>query len=348
MSEDNKRSFNRFVVVGNETEGLRDQVLDTLSSSRTTYLYVGSIEEVSLREDDLLVVVGDDREILKALRGLSSHGAGILTVGVESTRGFLTSASIEDFKEVVSSLLRGNYRVDKVPIISFELSEGGGGIAINEVVISPIRPATLMEYTLSIDGEVIWRDKADGVIVSTPIGSSAYALSAGGSLIHYSTRAFEVVPINSIDLTRRPLVVSADSEIVIEGVRAPCEVQIVADGIERIGLKGHVRLARFLHDLKLVRPTWVQPISKKIEKKIHLAETLLPLPPSAKLILRMLEYEGPMNYEKLLERTALPERTLRYGLNRLVESGLVKKYNDPSDARRKLYALADSLKTSPA
>ncbi|MCS7143169.1 MAG: NAD(+)/NADH kinase [Aigarchaeota archaeon] len=331
--------FRRLLVLVSRSDYLKRV---SLYLSDLTEIDVSVIEDASdLRasEEDLLMVVGDDREVLNSLHALPSLDVNVINVGIESTKSFLTSASIDDLEEVIGSVIRGNFRIDRVPLLRLETSEASSGPAINEAIICPQRTATILQYTLSVDGELIWKDRSDGVIVSTSLGSTAYALSAGGSLIHHSAPVFEVVPVNSLDLTRRPLVVSANSEISIDEIHSSVAVEAVIDGFERLRVADSLKIKKYPVELRFVRPTWVQPISNRMERKIMLARSLIPLPPSAKLILRVLEYEGSMNYDRLLESTALPERTLRYGLNRLISAGLVRRLNDPSDIRKKLYEI---------
>ena len=85
------------------------------------------------------------------------------------------------------------------------------------MAVFPSKSAMLMEHTLSINGDQVWHDSSDGIIISTPIGSSAYSMSAGGPVIFQSSNVFGIVSVNSLDTTRRPLIVSDNSiiEIVI-------------------------------------------------------------------------------------------------------------------------------------
>jgi NAD+ kinase len=196
-----------------------------------------------------------------------------------------------------------------------------------------------MSYTLVIEGEQVWGDRADGVLVSTPIGSSAYALSAGGVLIHHNAQVFQVVPINSTDLTRRPLVVSASTEVKVTDVEVEGGAELVVDGLVRAPIGSEVTFTRHAKPLRLIRLPGRPAITGKIERKVLLAEENLPLPPSARLVRKVLEYGGTMTFEELMGETGLPERTLRYCLSVLVARGIVKRVNDPNDFRRKLYQL---------
>ncbi len=290
-------------------------------------------------DGEVLVVVGDDREVLRFLHSAPLPDASLLIVGLEPTRSFLTSVDLEELADSALHLIEGSYRIEEVPLLSCTTDCGDSHLAINEGAIVSKRPATLMSYTLVIDGEQIWGDRADGILVSTPIGSSAYALSAGGVLIHHNAQAFQIVPINSMDLTRRPLVVSASSEVKVTDVEAEGGAELVVDGLVRAPVGSEVTFTRHAKPLRLIRLPGRPAITGKIERKVLLAEENLPLPPSARLVRKVLEYGGTMTFEELLNETGLPERTLRYCLSVLVARGVVRRTNDPNDIRRKLYQL---------
>ncbi|MEM2042888.1 MAG: ATP-NAD kinase [Nitrososphaerota archaeon] len=296
-------------------------------------------QRASELEGEVLVVVGDDKDVLRFLHSGPLPEASLLIVGLEPTRSFLTSVELEDLAEAAAHLVEGNFRVEQVPLLRCTADEGDSFVAVNEGAVFPKRTATLMGYTLFLDGEPVWGDRADGVLVSTPIGSSAYALSAGGVLIHHDAQVFQVVPINSVDLTRRPLVVSAGSEVRVSEIEAEGGVELVVDGLIRRPVGSEVVFTRSERPLRLIRFPGRPAIAGKMERKVLLAEENLPLPPSARLVRKVLEYRGTMTFEELLAETGLPERTLRYCLSVLVARGVVKRTNDPDDFRRKLYQL---------
>jgi NAD+ kinase len=311
------------------------RVLET-AGLKVTALHPQRVKEF---EGEVLVVVGDDREVLRFLHSVPLPDASLLIVGLEPTRSFLTSIDLEELADSAFHLVEGSYRVEEVPLISCTTDGGDSYLAVNEGVVAPKRPAKLMSYTLVIDGEQVWGDRADGVLVSTSIGSSAYALSAGGVLIHHNAQVFQIVPINSTDLTRRPLVVSASTEVKVTDVEVEGGAELVVDGLVRAPIGSEVTFTRHAKPLRLIRLPGRPAITGKIERKVLLAEENLPLPPSARLVRKVLEYGGTMTFEELMSETGLPERTLRYCLSVLVARGMVRRTNDPNDFRRKLYQL---------
>jgi len=307
---------------------------------------VTSLEAYNLGESDIVVVVGDDKTILKSIFELGNRGNPILGVSEDPTRGFLSQCTINELRSAIKTIMRGMYKVEENTRLAVKIDDEQPVPAVNEAAIFPHRSATLMEYTLSIDDEMIWRDYADGVIVATPLGSSAYSLSAGGSLIHHDASVFEIVPVNSIDVTRRALVVPDSSQVTIDGVSSRHGVEVIIDGLVRIPVKERIVITKNEVPCRFLRVDGPSSILSKIEKKIHLAEELLRIPPSAKLIIKILEYEGPLTYRDLVRRTMMPERTIRHALSVLISRRLVAKKPLLRDARQKLYYLPSHLSST--
>lgn len=332
--------------VSSSSGGATREVKRVLNALGLDYPIVTSLEGYSPDESDVIIIVGDDKTILKSIFELGNRGNPVLGVSEDPTRGFLSQCTINELREAVKKILKGMYIVEENIRLAVRVDDGPSLPAVNEAAIFPHRSATLMEYTLSIDEEMIWRDYADGVIVATPLGSSAYSLSAGGSLIHHDAPVFEVVPVNSVDVTRRPLIVPSSSLITIDGVSSRHGVEVIIDGLVRIPAKERIVLTKNEAPCRFLRVDGPPSILSKIEKKIHLAEELLRIPPSAKLIIKILEYEGPLTYRDLVRRTMMPERTIRHALSVLISRRLVAKKPLLRDARQKIYYLPTHISSS--
>ncbi len=300
---------------------------------------VTTLRGYSLEDSDVVIVVGDDKLILKTIFELGNRGNPILGVSEDPTKGFLSQCTINELKDAINTILKRTYHIEENTRLAIRVDDGQTVPAVNDAAIFPSRSATLMEYSLSINEEMIWRDYADGVIVSSPLGSSAYSLSAGGSLIHHDAPVFGIVPVNSIDITRRPLIVPNTSSIIIDGVSSKHGVEVIIDGLVRMPVKERVVITKNDVPCRFIHVDGPSSILSKLEKKIHLAEELLRIPPSAKLIIKILEYEGPLTYRDLVKKTMLPERTIRHALGVLVSRRLVAKKPLLRDARQKLYYL---------
>jgi NAD+ kinase len=289
---------------------------------------------------DFLLVVGDDHAVLEAHGMLGLDVPPILGFSQAGAGGFLATVGIDEMEKAVRLLSTGTFELEEAPRLMVEADSQRLNPAINDVAIFPWRSATLMEYTLSVQGEFMWRDYADGVVVATPIGSTAYALSAGGPLLHQRANALVVVAVNSMDVTRRPLVVPLSAEIRIADIASTSRCYIIVDGVRRVKVTDEVRIYGAPKPLRFVRILSASSLAERTAKKIELAQELLKMPPSAKLVLKVLQQEGSLSYRDVVEKTLLPERTARLALSLLVEKGLVKRRAMLGDARRHVYSVA--------
>lgn len=314
-------------------------LLGMLESYRLSHTLVQSLKGLGEQVFELAVVIGGDREILIAHQELGVSNLPILGVNESEQHTFLTEISLRELPEAVRHLKNRNYLLEDATRISVTVDGRSLPPALNEVAVFSHRSATLMEYTLTVDGEMIWRDYGDGVIISTPTGSSAYALSAGGPMVLQNAHVFSVVPVNSLDITRRPLIVPNDSQIVIDEINSRHRCEVIVDGIHRAKVSGEVRAKKSSSPARLLRFHGISRARERIVKKVYLAEELLKVPPSAKLVLKTLQYEGPLSQKAIVKKTMLPDRTARQALSVLLGKGLIKAKPLLRDARQKVYYL---------
>jgi len=329
------------IKIAGGSPNLKSEVEHMLSQFSGDARICDSLSGLEVLGEDILVVVGDDRDILTTLHSVLGRDVRVLAVSREATRGFLSQVMLDELPQALERLRDGRFITEQVSALEVRVDDNPPIAAINEAALFSQISATLVEYSLYIDGELLWRDLADGLIISTPLGSSGYSLSAGGPLIHHAARAVSIVPVNSIDMTRRPLVVGDQSTISVENVSSKGGAEVIVDGMLRIPVEEGLAVKPYLTPVKFVRPNGPSHILSKIEKKIHLAEELLDTPPSAKLILKTIEYEGPLTYSQLLKKTMLPERTLRHALNILVSKRLLARRPLTRDARQKIYFIPE-------
>ncbi len=190
--------------------------------------------EVPLDEEaDLLVVLGGDGAILATARKLGGRRLPVLCVNL-GRLGFLTELLLNELEEVLPDLLAGKCRYKERLMLECELHQEQQirhmGLALNDVVISGAAPARMAQVTLAIDEEVVTTYSGDGVIVATPVGSTAYALSAGGPILEPHLEALVVVPICAHSLTNRPLVVPSSSVIKLRVQNPPSGMSVTLDG----------------------------------------------------------------------------------------------------------------------
>lgn len=209
------------------------------------------------RSADLAIVVGGDGTMLAAARNLAHHKVPL--AGINQGRlGFMTDIALSEMSDSVGAILEGRYTVEERALIEAEILRGGKSllrtVALNEAVVTKGSQARLIEFKLTIDGEYVYRLRADGVIVATPTGSTAYALSAQGPILQPTVRAFALVPLNPHVLSARPVSVSDLSVIEIELVRA-VDARAHFDGFaltdlqdgDRLVLKRSADSIRFVH-----------------------------------------------------------------------------------------------------
>jgi NAD+ kinase len=183
---------------------------------------------------DLAIVIGGDGSLLSAARTLVRHATPV--IGINRGRlGFLTDVSPDELITQVNSVLDGDYTRDSRFLLDVEVRRGteiiGQAEALNDVVVNSGASAQMVEFELTIDGEFVYRLNADGLILSSPTGSTAYSMSGGGPIMNPALDAIAIVPMFPHSLTSRPIVVHGDSEIRIDVVsRNQIHPPVTCDG----------------------------------------------------------------------------------------------------------------------
>jgi NAD+ kinase len=177
---------------------------------------------------DLVVTVGGDGTVLKTAMTLPEQETPILAVNM-GRRGYLTEVEPAKAMTAIESVRKGAYRIEKRAKLAIDMNGAHIVDALNEVVVSSGSPAKMLDLRLTVDSEQLLRFRGDGVIVSTPTGSTAYAMSAGGPIVDSSVDAFVVTFICPLDFVR-PTVISMDRTLSVEMTTPKLRVLIVADG----------------------------------------------------------------------------------------------------------------------
>ncbi|WP_414499315.1 MULTISPECIES: NAD(+) kinase [unclassified Zymobacter] len=190
---------------------------------------------------DMVIVIGGDGSMLGAARTLCLTGTPVL--GINRGRvGFLTDISTADLELRLEEILSGTYVAEhRFLLDAFIMREGrvvSCAHALNDVVLHSGQVARMVEFTLFIDDQFVYRQRADGLIVATPTGSTAYALSAGGPMLHPSLEAMVLVPMFPHVLSNRPLVIGAASKVSLRIEHGPDPApQLSCDGQTRLVLQ---------------------------------------------------------------------------------------------------------------
>jgi NAD+ kinase len=218
----------------------------------------GRSREQVATASDLLLVLGGDGTLLAAARVAAPRGIPILPINMGSL-GFLTSFMLDELYPALEDILAGRVIVSERVMLHAELERGDKILdkqtVLNEVVINKGALARMIELELSIDGDFVCRYRADGLIVASPTGSTAYSLSAGGPIVHPSVESFIITPICPHTLSDRPVVI-ADTSIVDVKLSAGTEsVFLTLDGQKGIPLQAtdRVRVSRAHQRLKLIQ-----------------------------------------------------------------------------------------------
>ena len=167
---------------------------------------------------DLVVVVGGDGSMLGAARALARHKIPVLGIN-RGSLGFLTDIKPDELEVKVAEVLEGRFLEESRFLLEAEVRRHGEAIgqgdALNDVVLHPGKSTKMIEFELFIDGHFVCSQKADGLIIATPTGSTAYSLSAGGPIMHPKLDAMVIVPMYPHTLSSRPIVVDGNSELKI-------------------------------------------------------------------------------------------------------------------------------------
>lgn len=208
---------------------------------------------------DLVIVVGGDGCLLGAARDLARYGVPVL--GINRGRlGFLTDIVPSELETRVGQVLAGEYTIEERFLLEMEVRRGrnalGAGNALNDVVLLSGDSVHMIEFDLYIDGHFVYNQRSDGLILSTPTGSTAYALSGGGPIMHPRLDAMVLVPLNPHTLSSRPLVVDGNSEIKIQIQTSKVQPLVSCDGQEgvRVQLGDTISVRKKPYRLKLLHP----------------------------------------------------------------------------------------------
>lgn len=209
---------------------------------------------------DIAVVVGGDGNMLGAARVFAE--AGLPVIGVNrGNLGFLTDLDPDQALQQLLDVLSGNYQIEPRSLLQATIMRGqqtlAVGRAINEVVLHSDKVAHMIEFEVFIDDQFVYSQRADGIIVCTPTGSTAYSLSGGGPIVTPAVNAITLVPMFPHTLSSRPIVVSGNSCIRLRTAPHNATLQISCDGHVRMAVEpgDEVVIQQFPQPLHLVHPT---------------------------------------------------------------------------------------------
>jgi NAD+ kinase len=209
-------------------------------------------------DSDAVVVLGGDGTMLSIARELAPHGVPL--IGINQGRlGFLTDITVDDMYDAVAEILSGQYVAEERILLNGQIRRGGEVVyeatAFNDVVVGKGGSGRLIDLAIAINSEFVYSQRADGLVVTSPTGTTAYALSAGGPIVHPTLEAVALVPICPHTLSARPIVVSSQSRIEIHLTYAD-DARVHFDGQNYFDLAAgdHVWITRANRPITLLHP----------------------------------------------------------------------------------------------
>ncbi len=219
----------------------------------------GVPREALSAQADMLIVLGGDGTLLATARTVGDRPVPILPVNLGGL-GFLTSVTLEELYPVLEQVLAGRHRISERPLLQAEVVRVGRVVgnyrALNDAVLNKTALARMIEFDLRIDDIYVCSFRADGLILSTPTGSTAYSLSAGGPIVYPVLDAFIITPICPHMLTNRPLVIPDRMSIEVTFHAGEESVFLTIDGQVGVALQADDRVVvrKSARVLRLVRP----------------------------------------------------------------------------------------------
>jgi NAD+ kinase len=256
------RRSNLFAMVPPPSSGLEAEALRALrrrnrlcASKSVQRAYPG--EQLG-DQSQILLVLGGDGTLLAAARVAASRCIPILPINMGSL-GFLTSFTVEELYPALEETLAGRSSMSERVMLQVELLRGETALdrqhVLNDAVVNKSALARMIELELSIDGDFVCRYRADGLVVATPTGSTAYSLSAGGPIVHPSVEAFIITPICPHTLTDRPVVVRDSSCIEVILTENAESVFLTLDGQKGIPMQSADRIESHVPQMPQADPT---------------------------------------------------------------------------------------------
>ena len=206
---------------------------------------------------DLAIAVGGDGTMLGVARVVARHGVPLVGINLGHL-GFLTDISAEVAADALSDLLDGKFNEEQRILLEAEIIRDNKAIfrsvALNDVVVSRGAMGTMIEFAVEVNGEFVYSARADGLIIATPTGSTAYALSSGGPILQPGLPAISLVPISPHTLSNRPIAISSNSEVRVKllrglNARVNFDVQSYFDPAtdDVVSVRAHPKPLRLLH-----------------------------------------------------------------------------------------------------
>ena len=294
------------------------------------------IEE--LKGFDIVIAFGSSFNVLRTFREMRSD-TPVLGVSIYENE-FLPEITLEDFKRLFSRINDGEYSIERRNRLEAFVDDKPFPPVLNEFVISSNQSASMISYSLYVDGKKMFNDEGDGIIVSTPTGSTGYSSSSGGPIILNDADVIELTPLSSME-QNKPMIINSGSLVTIKNLNSKSGIEIVCDGRFRYRFKGkQITIKKYDRPANFIT---INEIKKTPIEKMKSRDSGMPYindaPPSAKFILKLLQYEGPLTQKDIISLSSLQIRTVRHGISYLKKKDLIEENKTLRDARFSIYRL---------
>ena len=246
------------------------QVIDVLTRHASVLVHcldfdqpIDDLSPVTMQQlvddSDLVISLGGDGTLLTAARALVDLNTPLLGINL-GRLGFLADVSFDRFESYLDAVVDGRYSVEERFLIQGEFYRGqellSTNVALNDIILHSYESASMIEYEISSGGDLIHIQRSDGVIVTTPTGSTAYALSGGGPIMHPSLNTLAIVPICPHTLSNRPIVLPADQPIEVRLGQDSLMAKVSYDGhsTTRVDKENRILITRYPKPLTLLHP----------------------------------------------------------------------------------------------
>ena len=212
------------------------QVTVVMEDDQAQMFNTKKLMDINPSEIHCMISMGGDGTILQLVHTYPHITAPILGINLGHL-GFMADVPISDIYPSLLDLIHGNYKVYDRLMIDGTSAQSQGCFAVNDIVIHRARNPSLIELAIFVDGVYVNTFEADGMIVSTPNGSTAYSLAAGGPILSPGLEALVLTPISAHTISNRPIVLTADQEIQIQYLSEYAPIEVRADGLDQFFLK---------------------------------------------------------------------------------------------------------------
>ena len=251
---------------------------DMLNIVESNCLIVFNMQDTPVQKIDLMIVIGGDGSMLSASRFAVTKNIPLLGINLGNL-GFLADIRPETIQSELTEVLKGKHTIEQRFLLNLE-TNSEACTALNEITLTACHGPQLIEFTVHIDNQLMYQQRSDGLIVATPTGSTAYALSGGGPIVAPNLDAIILVPMFPHTLNMRPIVISGESTINIKAVNtddaynkeAP-GLRLCCDGHSNIEINNHQSIKITKHDtyLNLVHPEGYN-YYESLRSKLHWAK----------------------------------------------------------------------------